>query len=95
MRLVTDAEETFSTQTFPMTTEEVIEEYGEMELELPNGNNNLGDVLSRCPDEEYEDPEAALEAAYGMLGEEAIGRKGYSDRDPRAPGEQDSEPLSL
>jgi hypothetical protein len=36
-----------------------------------------------------------MEAAYGMLGEEAIGRKGYSDRDPRAPGEQDSEPLSL
>jgi hypothetical protein len=95
MRLVSDAEETFAAQTFPMTTAELIEEYGEMELELPNGNNTLGDVLSRLPEEEYENPAEAMEAAYGMLGEEAIGRKGYSDRDPRAPGEQDSEPLSL
>lgn len=95
MRLVSDAEETFSTQTFPMTTDELIEEYGEMELELPNGNNNLGDVLSRLPEEEYDSPAEAMEAAYGMLGEEAIGRKGYSDRDPRVPGEQGSEPLSL
>lgn len=95
MRLVSDAEDSFSTQTFPMTTEEMIAEYGEMEVELPNGNNTLGDVFSRLPDEQYESPEEAMEAAYGMLGEEAIGRKGYSDRDPRAPGEQDSEPLSL
>lgn len=95
MRLVSDAEDSFATHTFPSTTEELIEEYGEMELELPNGVNTLEDVLSRLPDEEYEDSEEALAAAYGVLGEEAIGRKGYSDRDPLAPGERDSEPLSL
>ncbi|WP_336326104.1 DUF5789 family protein [Halovenus sp. HT40] len=95
MRLVSDAEDSFATHTFPSTTEELIEEYGEMELELPNGQNTLADVLSRLPETEYESSEEALEAAYGVLGEEAIGRKGYSDRDPLAPGERDSEPLSL
>lgn len=95
MRLVSDAEDSFASHTFPTTTTELIEEYGELELELPNGDNTLGDVLSRLPEKEYESSEEALEAAYGVLGEEAIGRKGYSDRDPLAPGERDSEPLSL
>ena len=95
MRLVSDAEDSFETHTFPSTTDELIEAYGEMEIELPNGANTLGEVLSRLPDERYESSEEALEAAYSMLGEEAIGRKGYSDRDPLAPGERQSEPLSL
>jgi len=95
MRLVSDAEDSFETHTFPSTTDELIEAYGEIEIELPNGANTLGEVLSRLPDEEYESSEEALEAAYSMLGEEAIGRKGYSDRDPLAPGERQSEPLSL
>lgn len=95
MRLATNAEDTFASQTFPTTTEELIQEYGEMDIQLPNGKNNLGDVLSRLPEQEYDSAEEAIEAAYGVLGEEAIGRKGYSDRDPRCPGERNSEPLSL
>lgn len=95
MRLVSDAEDSFATHTFPTTTSELIEEFGEMEIKLPNGANTLGEVLSRLPDEEYEDSDEVVAAAYGVLGEEAIGRKGYSDRDPLAPGERDFEPLSL
>jgi hypothetical protein len=95
MRLVSDAEETFASHTFPTTTEELIAEYGEIDLELPNGEDNLGDVLARMPEAEYESSEEAAQAAYGALGEEAIGRKGYSDRDPRCPGERNPEPVSL
>jgi len=32
---------------------------------------------------------------YGALGEEAIGRKGYSDRDPYCIGEEGHERVSL
>ncbi len=95
MRLVSDAEDSFASHTFPTTTEELVEEYGEMELELPNGADTLGDVLGRMPNEEYETAEDAAQAAYSALGEEAIGRKGYSDRDPVCPGEQEYEPVSL
>lgn len=94
MRLVNNAEETFATHTFPTTTDELIEEYGEMEFELPNGVEQLGDVLDRVDGEEFDSAEDALQSTYGALGEEAIGRKGYSDRDPVCPGEN-HEPMSL
>ena len=95
MRLVSNAEDSFASHTFPATTDELIEEYGELEFELPNGENTLEEVLSRLPDAEYDSREEAVQAAYGALGEEAIGRKGYSDRDPRCPGEKHPEPVSL
>ena len=94
MRQLSNAEETFDDQTFPTTTAELIENCGETELELQNGNERLGDVLERVEDEELDSPEDAMQTTYGALGEEAIGRKGYSDRDPTCPGE-DREPLSL
>lgn len=95
MRLVSNAEDSFASHTFPATTDELIEEYGELEFELPNGENTLEEVLSRLPEAEYDSREEAVQAAYGALGEEAIGRKGYSDRDPRCPGEKYPEPVSL
>lgn len=95
MQLLSNAKDSFASHTFPATSEELIEEYGEMELELPNGANTLEDVLSRMPEAEYETATEALQATYGALGEEAIGRKGYSDRDPRTPGEEYPKPVSL
>lgn len=95
MRLVSDAEDSFAGQTFPTETQQLIETCGEMTLELPNGENTLREVLSRMPDAEYETPEEAIQATYSALGEEAIGRKGYSDRNPRCPGEDGPEPVSL
>lgn len=95
MKLVSNAEDSVSNHTFPTTTTELIEDCGEVELKLPNGEDTLGDVLSRMPDAEYESSDEALQAAYGALSEEAIGRKGYSDRDPQCPGEDGPEPVSL
>jgi hypothetical protein len=94
MRLVSNAEDTFASHTVPTTASDLIEEYGELELELPNGNETLGDVLDRVDEQEFDSAEDATQSTYGALGEEAIGRKGYSDRDPTCPGE-DHEPLSL
>lgn len=94
MRLVRDAADSFATHSFPTTSEELVEQYGEIELELPNGAATLGDVLDRLPEEEFDSADDALQATYSALGEEAIGRKGYSDRDPVCPGEE-YEPVSL
>ncbi len=95
MRLVRDAEETFAAQTFPTTTEEFVEEHGETELELPNGASTLGDVLDTLPNEEFETEEDARLAVYSALGEGAIGRKGYSDRDATCLGEDGHTVVSL
>ena len=95
MRLARNAEDSFATHTFPTTTAEFVAEHGDVELELPNGAVTLGEVLGRLPDEELETAEDARLATYSALGEDAIGRKGYSDRDPSCLGETGHERVSL
>lgn len=95
MRLARNAEDSFATHTFPTTTAEFVAEHGDVELELPNGAVTLGEVLGRLPDEELETAEDARFATYSALGEDAIGRKGYSDRDPSCLGETGHERVSL
>ena len=95
MRLVSDAEDSFGAHTFPSTTAEFVDEHGDVELELPNGAVTLGEVLGRLPDETLETEEDARLTTMSALSEEAIGRKGYSDRDPTCPGEDGHDPVSL
>ena len=95
MRIVSDVEESFATQAFPTTTAAFVDEHGHLELELPNGTATLEEVLDCLPNEEFETEEDARLTVYSALGEEAIGRKGYSDRDATAPGEDGHEVVSL
>lgn len=95
MRLLANAEEKLDTHSFPATTAEVIAEYGEVELDLPNGSETLGDALSRLGDETFPDAESAKTAARSAVSEKAIGRKGYSDRDSPAVGEDGPDQLSF
>jgi len=95
MRSLTEAEETFEAQTFPCTGSELVSEYGDLELELPNCETTIADVFEALPNAEFATSEEACEAAYGVLGEDAIGRKGYSDRDPTMPGEDGHRRVSL
>jgi hypothetical protein len=95
MRFTREAVESFETHTFPTTTGELIDAHGNVEIQFPNGSTTLGEVLGRLPGEELETQEDAMMTIYGVLGEEAIGRKGYSDRDPTCPGEEGHEPVSL
>ncbi|MFA9416051.1 DUF2795 domain-containing protein [Natrinema sp. HArc-T2] len=71
---------------YPATTEELIDEYGDRTLELPNGSETVGDVLARLESETFEHPEDARLAVYSAVSNKAIGRVGYSDRDPTPVG---------
>ena len=71
---------------YPATTEELIEEYGDRTLELPNGTETVGDVLARLESETFETPEDARFAVYSAVSDKAVGRVGYSDRDPNPVG---------
>lgn len=95
MRLVNSVEESFQSHTFPATTEELIDVYGEMTLELPNGTTTLDEVLGVFENETFDSAEDASVTAYSGLGEAAIGRKGYSDRDPACIGEEGYNQVSL
>ena len=76
----------FDDADYPLTTEQFVARHGDEELDLPNGSETLGEVLGRTDGETYEAAEDARFAVYNALSSKAIGRKGYSDRDPTPPG---------
>ena len=71
---------------YPLTTEEFLERFGDVELELANGTERIGDALERMDDETYESALDARFAVYAALSHRAVGRRFYSDRDPTPPG---------
>lgn len=95
MRLMADADASFDAHEFPATTEELIDEYGEVELRLPNGTERLGDALGRLGEETYADAEEVKLVARSAISEKGIGRKGYSDRDAPSVGENGHDEISF
>ena len=95
MRFMTDIDERLDAHSYPATTGELIDAHGDLELALPNGTETFGDALGRVESTTFETAEGARLTAYSALGEEAIGRKHYSDRDPTALGVEGHEPVSL
>ena len=95
MRLLSGLDEAIGAHEYPATTEEVIEEYGDLELELPNGDEQLGDVLGRLDSETFESAEDLRLSAYSAVSSNSIGRRGYSDRDPSTPGEGGHDQVSF
>jgi len=84
-----DVSEKLDAHSYPATTSELVEAYGEIEFDTDQAES-FGEALSRLGEETYKDSEAARLATISAVGEAAIGRKGYSDRDAPAVGE-DSE----
>ncbi|AGB39210.1 DUF5789 family protein [Natronococcus occultus] len=77
---------------YPATSDELIEQYGDAVLTLPNGQQRLRDLLELVPDEEFDSAADARAAIFNTVGDAAIGRKGYSDRTPPALGEREEWP---
>ena len=95
MRMLDDVETAFRSHDYPMTTEELIEASGDMVLELPNGTETVGEALSVSGPETFETADDALLTAASGMSSKAIGRKGYSDRDPVCMGEDGPEQVSI
>lgn len=83
------------TLSYPTTTDRVVTEMDDPDIFLPDGEEQLssvfdridGDVLDCCDD-------AKLAVLTGLKGE-AVGRKGYSDRDPPSITESGPDQLTL
>ena len=93
--MLTEAADAFESHEYPMTSEELIEASGDVTLELPNGTETLGDALSRSAPETFESADEALLTLSSGVSSKAIGRKGYSDRDPICMGEDGPEQVSF
>lgn len=95
MRAFAAANDRIDTHSFPATTEELIVEYGDVELDLPNGQETFGDALGRLGETTFESAEDVRLAAYSAVSKDAIGRQNYSDRDAPSIGENSPEPVSF
>jgi hypothetical protein len=85
-----DLDGALATQEYPITTAELLDGHGEHELTIPNGTRTLREVLGPLDDGEhdadatetsYESAEEVRQMILNAVGDDAIGRKGYTDRE--------------
>ncbi len=95
MQLLSNVDEKIDAHSFPATTDELIAEYGDLEIELPNGEETFGEALGRLGTTTFEDAEDARLATYSAVSRDAIGRANYSDRDAPSINEAGPDPLSF
>lgn len=80
---VDQIDELLDADAFPTTTDEVLAEFGDVEVEYSGGGTeSLGDVLRTSGDEEYATTDDLQLAVLNGVHRDAVGRPYYSDRDP-------------
>ncbi len=67
-------------EQYPLSKSDLLAAYGSFELEHASGTVTLQELLTEEGDREFENPDAVHEVILNMVGEEAVGRQGYSDR---------------
>ncbi|PSQ43784.1 DUF2795 domain-containing protein [Halobacteriales archaeon SW_7_68_16] len=73
---------------YPVSRSEVVTAVGDHELNSAGGTERVGEVLNRIEVTEFRDPAEVVTTLLTGVSAEAIGRRGYSDRDPPQAGEQ-------
>lgn len=82
MMRVNDALDEIRHVSYPATPGEIVDELDDPVLQLPNGEERLAEAFDRIDVDRLDCPEDATLSMLSALSEDAIGRKGYSDRDP-------------
>lgn len=75
-----DLSEALERLDYPADLSAVRREVGDHELELPDGTTTVSEALDGLQGETFESPEDVLATVKNMVGGEAVGRQGYSDR---------------
>lgn len=74
---------------FPTAQKTLLSDLGDERIEVGDETTTLDDLLSPLNEDEYRSADEVVQAVMNMVGDDAIGRKHYSDRTPPAPGERD------
>ena len=80
---------------YPASAETVIETVGDATLSLPHGSEPVAEALERAGDTTFDSAEDVHLAIYCGVSSKAIGRRGYSDRDPGTVGCDGPDPVSF
>ena len=72
-----------SETAFPVTTADLVANHGDAELGTSRGHETLEGVLGEyAANESFESEFEVKQAILTMMGGDAVGRRGYTDRDP-------------
>ena len=63
-----DLDEALESHDYPVTTNELVEAYGDYELETQGGNKSLRDVLSSTDDQIYDSADDVRRRVLGLIG---------------------------
>lgn len=75
-----DLDEKLLSVDYPVHVDAIREEYGDHELDLPEGSTTLGDALAELEGERFESVDGVKTAVKNVVGSDAVGREGYTDR---------------
>lgn len=78
-------------EEYPIDLETLLERYGDHELGLGDDTVTLLTVLESQGEATYESADDVRQSIIGMVSDEAIGRKNYSDRGGSTEAEEDTE----
>ncbi|MXV62922.1 hypothetical protein GS429_12760 [Natronorubrum sp. JWXQ-INN-674] len=70
----------FEETTFPMTTEEILAEFADVEISYPSQSDTLETILETSGHETYETQDELELAILNGVRRDAVGRPRYSDR---------------
>lgn len=68
-------------ESYPLTTAELLDAHGDCEIEHANGAVTLRSILDPQDAETYDSATEVRQSVLNLVGDEAIGRKFYSDRE--------------
>lgn len=67
-------------EQYPLTKDDVVEKYGDRELDIADGTKTVREVLGDRGDEQFDSPQDVQQSILNMIDSEAVGRQRYSDR---------------
>ena len=76
-------------EEFPVGKGALLDDYGDREITMEDDSTTLAELIEPLGVSEFEDPQAVQRSVVTMIGEEAVGRKGYSDRGGQGGDEAD------
>lgn len=84
--------EDLETLDYPLSNEELLDDYGDREISHANGTESLHSMLDPLG-QEYQSANEIKQAILNMVSEGAEGRQQYSDRGGTTPNENDKQTL--
>ena len=86
-----DLNDDLESESYPIEKEDLLDEYGDRTIDLSGEEKTLESVLEPLNVDEFESASDVRSWVNNMVGDEAEGRKGYSDRGAGAQADETNE----